>query len=94
MKSPWEKGTMRVLVACCISLLIGFHTAWAQPHPGETAYGKVCVTCHGPEGAGGLAPALAPMSYEADYVLVNTADPIESVLSSYLLQRTAAAKTR
>ena len=68
MKSPWE-GTMRVTVACCISLSIGVHTAWAQPHPGETAYGKVCVTCHGPEGAGGLAPALAPMSYEADYVL-------------------------
>ena len=30
----------------------------------------------------------------ADYVLVNTNDPIESVLSSYLLQRTMAAKTR
>ena len=53
MKSPWE-GTMRVTVACCISLSIGVHTAWAQPHPGETAYGKVCVTCHGPEGSGHL----------------------------------------
>ena len=27
---------------------------------------------------------------EADYVLVNTAEPIESVISSYLLQRMAA----
>ena len=27
---------------------------------------------------------------EADYVLVNTAEPIESVVSSYLLQRMAA----
>jgi uncharacterized protein (DUF58 family) len=31
---------------------------------------------------------------QADYVLVNTAEPIESVISSYLLQRTAAAKVR
>ncbi|MEL0118048.1 MAG: DUF58 domain-containing protein [Opitutae bacterium] len=30
----------------------------------------------------------------ADYVLVNTNDPIESILSNYLLQRTMAAKTR
>lgn len=30
----------------------------------------------------------------ADYVLVNTEDPIESILSSYLLQRTMASKTR
>ena len=59
---------MRVTVACCISLLVGVHTAWAQ-HPGEAAYEKVCVTCHGPQGAGGLAPALAPMGYDADYVL-------------------------
>ncbi|MEM7394058.1 MAG: DUF58 domain-containing protein [Verrucomicrobiota bacterium] len=29
---------------------------------------------------------------EADYVLVNTADPIEQVISNYLLQRTAMAK--
>ena len=34
----------------------------------------------------------ACMNNQADYVLVNTADPIESVISSYLLQRTAAAK--
>ena len=61
MKShPW-KGTTRVVLACSISLGIGVHAAWAQ-HPGETAYGKVCITCHGPEGRGGLAPALAPMS--------------------------------
>ncbi len=32
------------------------------------------------------------MKNQADYVLVNTAEPIESVISSYLLQRTAAAK--
>lgn len=31
---------------------------------------------------------------EVDYVLVNTADPIEHVLSSYLLQRTALSKMR
>ena len=31
---------------------------------------------------------------EADYVLCNTAEPIESVVSSYLLQRTATAKSR
>ena len=69
MKIHPLEGTMRVTVACCISLLVGgVHTAWAQ-HPGEAAYGKVCVTCHGPQGAGGLAPALAPMSYDADYVL-------------------------
>lgn len=30
----------------------------------------------------------------ADYVLVNTNDPIESILSNYLLQRTMVAKTR
>ena len=36
----------------------------------------------------------ACMKSQADYVLVNTAEPIESVLSSYLLQRTAAAKVR
>ena len=60
---------MRVTVACCISLLVGVHPAWAQQHPGETAYGKVCIICHGPEGAGGLAPTLAPMSYDSDYVL-------------------------
>ena len=68
MKIHPREGTMRVTVACCISLLVGVHTAWAQ-HPGEAAYEKVCVTCHGPQGSGGLAPALAPMSYDADYVL-------------------------
>jgi len=31
---------------------------------------------------------------EADYVLCNTAEPIESTVSSYLLQRTATAKVR
>jgi len=31
---------------------------------------------------------------QADYVLCNTAEPIESVVSSYLLQRTATAKAR
>ncbi len=31
---------------------------------------------------------------EADYVLCNTAEPIESIVSSYLLQRTATAKVR
>ena len=31
---------------------------------------------------------------EVDYVLVNTSDPVEHVLSSYLLQRTALAKSR
>ena len=31
---------------------------------------------------------------EADYVLCNTAEPIESTISSYLLQRTAMAKVR
>ena len=31
---------------------------------------------------------------EADYVLCNTAEPIESTISSYLLQRTATAKVR
>ena len=31
---------------------------------------------------------------QVDYVLVNTADPIEHVLSSYLLQRSALAKAR
>jgi uncharacterized protein (DUF58 family) len=31
---------------------------------------------------------------EADYVLCNTAEPIESIVSSYLLQRTATAKMR
>lgn len=31
---------------------------------------------------------------EADYVLVNTAEPIESVLSNYLIQRMNVAKTR
>ncbi len=36
----------------------------------------------------------ACLNNQADYVLVNTAEPIESVLSSYLLQRTAAAKMR
>jgi uncharacterized protein (DUF58 family) len=31
---------------------------------------------------------------QADYVLCNTAEPIESIVSSYLLQRTATAKVR
>lgn len=31
---------------------------------------------------------------QVDYVLVNTAEPVEHVLSSYLLQRTALSKTR
>ena len=31
---------------------------------------------------------------DVDYVLVNTADPIEHVLTSYLLQRTALSKVR
>ena len=69
MKIHPREGTMRVTVACCISLMVGVHTAWAQEHPGVAAYEKVCVTCHGPQGSGGLAPALAPMSYDADYVL-------------------------
>lgn len=70
MKTHSKKPTMRVVLACFISLsfVFGVHSAWAQ-HPGEAAYGKVCITCHGPQGLGGLAPALAPMTYEADYVL-------------------------
>jgi len=36
----------------------------------------------------------ACMNNQADYVLVNTAEPIESVISSYLLRRTAAAKMK
>ena len=36
----------------------------------------------------------ACMRAEADYVLVDTSDPIEHVLSSYLLQRTATSKGR
>ena len=63
-----RRRTARIAMACCIVLFAGLHTAWAQ-HPGEAAYDKVCVTCHGPQGSGGLAPALAPMSYDADYVL-------------------------
>jgi len=59
---------MRVMILCFVILLAGLTSAWAQ-HPGEAAYTKVCVACHGPEGRGGLAPALAPMSYDADYVL-------------------------
>ena len=36
----------------------------------------------------------ACMSHHVDYVLVNTATPIESVISSYLIQRTATVKGR
>jgi hypothetical protein len=31
---------------------------------------------------------------QVDYVLVNTSDPVEHVLASYLLQRTALAKAQ
>ncbi len=66
---PW-KTTMRLATACClVGLLAAAPAAGAQEHPGQAAYEKVCATCHGPEGAGGLAPALAPLSYDADYVL-------------------------
>ena len=68
MKSHPSMTAMRVAAACCAGLAAAAPAAWAQ-HPGEAAYDKVCVTCHGPEGSGGLAPALAPMSYDADYVL-------------------------
>ena len=70
MKTHPHTATVRVALMCSIglSLVIGVGPAWAQ-HPGEAAYGKVCVTCHGPEGRGGLAPALTPMTYDTDYVL-------------------------
>ena len=70
MKTHPHTATARVALMCSIglSLVIGVGTAWAQ-HPGEAAYDKVCVTCHGPEGRGGLAPALTPMTYDTDYVL-------------------------
>ena len=65
-----RKTTMRLATACClVGLLAAVPAARAQEHPGQAAYEKVCATCHGPEGAGGLAPALAPLSYDADYVL-------------------------
>ena len=50
-------------------MLVGVPLALAQEHPGKTAYGKVCLACHGLEGRGDLAPTLAPMAYDADYVL-------------------------
>ena len=69
MKNHRWNGTTRVILASCIVMLVGVHSAWAQEHPGKTAYGKVCLACHGPEGRGDLAPTLAPMSYDTDYVL-------------------------
>lgn len=70
MKTDLHRMTMRVALACLVGLglLAGSAPAWAQS-PGEEAYTKVCVTCHGPEGRGGLAPALTPMTYDTDYVL-------------------------
>ena len=38
-------------------------------HPGAAPYREVCQLCHGPLAGGGLAPALAPGVYDADYVL-------------------------
>ena len=61
---------LRLATACGLAgLLAAVPAAGAQEHPGLAAYEKVCATCHGPEGAGGLAPALAPLSYDGDYVL-------------------------
>ena len=66
---PWS-GTLRVTTACgLVGLFAAPPAARAQEHPGAAAYEKVCVTCHGPQGAGGLAPAIAPLTYDADYVL-------------------------
>ncbi len=44
------------------------------------------------EFVGGIKKACARA--QVDYILVNTAEPIEHVITSYLLQRTALAKTR
>jgi quinoprotein glucose dehydrogenase len=40
-----------------------------QAESGAAAYAKVCQACHGPEGRGGLAPALVPMTKELVEVL-------------------------
>ena len=44
------------------------------------------------EFVGGIRKACAKA--QVDYVLVNTRDPVEQTITSYLLQRTALAKTR
>jgi quinoprotein glucose dehydrogenase len=43
--------------------------AGAQALAGADTYGRVCQTCHGPNGRGGVGPALVPMTKAVDEVL-------------------------
>ena len=61
--------TMRVLLACGFAMFTALNVASAQEHPGARSYERVCQACHGPLGAGDLAPPLVPMPWETDYVM-------------------------
>ena len=61
--------TMRILLACGFVLFAVLDAASAQEHPGERSYERVCQACHGPQGQGDLAPPLAPMPWETNYVM-------------------------
>src|SRR5262245_8561093 len=43
--------------------------AAGPPSPGEVAYGKVCINCHGPAGRGDKGPPLVPQMRSADEIL-------------------------
>src|SRR6202030_2357749 len=50
---------------------------WSQPiakaqdpvSAGKASFERVCGLCHGPQGRGGIGPALVPMTHESDEVL-------------------------
>jgi len=60
---------MRLILILGLTAVAGVHVVWAQEHPGAAAYQKVCRTCHGPEGRGDLAPPIASMAFDVDYVV-------------------------
>ena len=69
MRSYPGQPTLVVVVACCIASFVEIGTATPQEHAGASSYARVCQSCHGPQGDGGLAPSLLPMSYDMDYVM-------------------------
>ena len=58
------------VAAASAVLLAGLPSpAAAQGHSGAEPYRQVCQFCHGPEGRGDMGPQLAPLGFDADYVL-------------------------
>lgn len=60
----------RLCVLVIVGILAVNGEGAAQDHPGGEPYRQVCQLCHGERGRGDIAPALVPIGFDTDYVLM------------------------